>query len=426
VYPSHADFSVRTVGLAGLGALGVCFGTVVAIDSPSAREVGKFNWGSTLWHELAHAVTLGMTDHRVPRWFTEGLSVLEERRARPGWGDDVSLEFLVARKGEKLLPLQDLNDGFVNPDHPGRVAISYYQASLVVELIERDYGFGAIQGLLEAYRKGAGTSAAFHEVLGTSLDEFDQRFQTYLGQQFRGPLTAVRVPADTGPGSAPGGAPPSSGGDWGPRPAARSFPDADDFVGQLRKGRALFEDKNVEEAVRYFERAKLLFPQYAEADSPYWFLALIHKEKGEMKEAAEELARLTALNENHYRARLELASLREGLGDLRGAAAPLEEAVFIYPLEPELHSRLAAMESRAGERKKAIRERQAVVALAPVDRPEALYQLAVAYLEAGDAAAARREVLRALELAPGFGKAQELLLRLHGSADGKASSGGHR
>ena len=46
---------------------------------------------------------------------------------------------------------------------------------------------------------------------------------------------------------------------------------------------------------------------------------------------------------------------------------------------------------------------------------EALYQLAVAYLEGGDTAGARREVLRALELAPNYGKAQDLLLRLRGT-----------
>jgi tetratricopeptide (TPR) repeat protein len=86
VYPSHADFSVRTVGLAGLGALGVCFGNVVAIDSPQARDRGKFNWGSTLWHELAHTITMGVTDHKVPRWLTEGLSVYEERPRPPGLG----------------------------------------------------------------------------------------------------------------------------------------------------------------------------------------------------------------------------------------------------------------------------------------------------------------------------------------------------
>ena len=77
VFRSHADFSVRTVGLAGLGALGVSFGTTLAMDSPAARDAGDFNWGSTFWHELAHTFTLGASDHRVPRWLSEGLSVLE-------------------------------------------------------------------------------------------------------------------------------------------------------------------------------------------------------------------------------------------------------------------------------------------------------------------------------------------------------------
>ena len=60
VYRSHADFSVRTVGLAGLGALGVSFGTTLAFDSPAAKDAGPFNWGSTVWHELAHTFTLGI------------------------------------------------------------------------------------------------------------------------------------------------------------------------------------------------------------------------------------------------------------------------------------------------------------------------------------------------------------------------------
>jgi Tfp pilus assembly protein PilF len=62
-----------------------------------------------------------------------------------------------------------------------------------------------------------------------------------------------------------------------------------------------------------------------------------------------------------------------------------------------------------------------VVALNPVDRAEALYQLALAYYEAGDGSSARREVLRALEDAPNFEKAQELLLRLQ---RGNRSGGG--
>ena len=40
VYPNHDDFAVRTLGMPGLGATGVSFGPVVAMDSPSARKGG--------------------------------------------------------------------------------------------------------------------------------------------------------------------------------------------------------------------------------------------------------------------------------------------------------------------------------------------------------------------------------------------------
>lgn len=48
MYPNHEDFAVRTMGMPGLGALGVTFGQVIAMDSPSGRKPGEFNWGSTL------------------------------------------------------------------------------------------------------------------------------------------------------------------------------------------------------------------------------------------------------------------------------------------------------------------------------------------------------------------------------------------
>jgi tetratricopeptide (TPR) repeat protein len=84
MYPDHEDFVVRALGIPGLGALGATFGNVVAMDSPSAREGGEFHWASTLWHEVAHVVTLSLSNSRVPRWFTEGLSMMEEREAAEG------------------------------------------------------------------------------------------------------------------------------------------------------------------------------------------------------------------------------------------------------------------------------------------------------------------------------------------------------
>ena len=99
VYPDHEDFAVRTMGMPGLGALGVTFGQVVAMDSPSAHKPGDFNWGSTLWHEMSHVYILSATNHRVPRWFTEGLAVHEETQVSPEWGDRISPEILASYPG---------------------------------------------------------------------------------------------------------------------------------------------------------------------------------------------------------------------------------------------------------------------------------------------------------------------------------------
>lgn len=412
VFPSHADFSVRTVGLAGLGALGVSFGNVLAMDSPSARDRGTFNWGSTFWHELAHTFHLGMTDHRVPRWFTEGLAVLEERRAREGWGRDASPAFLAAYKQERLLPVSRLNDGFVRPEYPEQIGFSYYQASLVCELIERDHGPDALLRMLDGFRRGLGTPEVFRQVLGTDIEAFDRRFEAYMQERFGGPLAAIRPRTARDTTQA------------GPDEVVRlASGEPDDFVAQLRAGRALFNAGRRDEAVPYLERAKELFPEYAGRGSPYDLLARIWREKGDLRRAAAELERMTALNENAYEENVALSEILEELGDIAGAAAALERAVYIYPFEIELHERLAALYARTGEWEKAVREREVVLALDPVDRAEAFYQLALAHFEAGDAASARRAVLRALEIAPNFERAQELLLRLR-SARGSTPEGG--
>ncbi len=399
VYPSHADFSVRTVGLAGLGALGVCFGNVVALDSPQARDRGKFNWGSTLWHELAHTITMGVTDHKVPRWLTEGLSVYEERRARQGWGDDLSIEFLIAMKADKLLPLRDLNNGFVRPTSPEQIGLSYYQASLVVEYLEATRGLQALLGLLKAYKEGKDTGEAFQSALGMSVDEVDKGFRAQLDERVAKPLAAIRPAPKLAPSRE--------------QLELRAKSDADDFLAHALLGRMLFSEKKPAQALPYLERARDLWPESAGDESPYFALAQIKKDKGDLKGAAEELQKLVARNESHEQANLELSALLEKLGDDQGAAAALERVVYIYPLDAKLFQRLAPLQAKRGDAAGAVRARRALLALAPVDRAEAYYQLALAELEAGDRAAARRHVLLALETAPRFAQAQELLLKLH-------------
>ncbi len=131
-----------------------------------------------------------------------------------------------------------------------------------------------------------------------------------------------------------------------------------------------------------------------------------------MTDARKELTRFVAINGNHYEAYLQLAELEEKLGDESKAAEMLERALYVYPFEIDLHRRLADLYRGLEHHSGVIRERRALVAAEVVDRAQVLYELALAYFESGDSAGARREVLRALEIAPSFDEALELLLKL--------------
>ncbi len=394
LYRRHADFSVRTVGLAGLGALGVSFGTVLVMDAPSARSPGDFNWGSTAWHELTHTFTLGRSGHRVPRWFSEGLSVLEERRARPAWGADPAPEFLAAFKAGRLLPVTRLNDGFVRPSYPAELSFSYYQSSLLCEMIEARWGRAALVNMLGAYRDGRDTRRVFAGVLRVTPEALVNQFQAWIRERFAGPLARI-APWD-GKGPATG-----------------------EFASTLAAARTLAEQKRAGDARSAFERAEAMFPMYAGPDAPALGLARLAVERGDKAGAVAALSRLTALDESALEANRQEATLRQDLGDLRGAAAALERMLWIAPYDAAVHARLAELAERLTDPARAVRERRAIVALAPSDLLEARYQLARALARAGDSASARREVLQVLETAPGFEKAQTLLLELRKKPDGR-------
>src|SRR6202034_2334922 len=166
VYPNHEDFAVRTLGMPGLGALGVTFGNVVAMDSPSARKPGDFHWASTLRHEMSHVFILAATNHRVPRWFTEGLAVHEETQASPEWGDPITPDIVVALRDKKLLPVAQLDRGFIRPEYPAQVVVSYYQAGRICDYIQSRWGDDKLLDIVHSYAQLKTTPEVIQQNLG--------------------------------------------------------------------------------------------------------------------------------------------------------------------------------------------------------------------------------------------------------------------
>jgi len=91
--------------------------------------------------------------------------------------------------------------------------------------------------------------------------------------------------------------------------------------------------------------------------------------------------------------------------------------VAIYPFDADAHRKLAPLYQELGRKEDVVVERRALVALT-TDRAQSLYELALAYYEAGDARSAKRELLRALEIAPGFKDGLALLMKLSARSEG--------
>ncbi len=368
IFPNHQDFAVRALGLPGLeGALGVCFGPVIAMDSPSARGAGQFNWGGTLWHEYMHVISLQMTDHRIPRWFSEGLSVFEERRARPGWGNDWSIETLKAFTDGRFVKILDLDSAFLRPKSAEGVMLAYFQASLVCDFVEEKHGFDAILAMLAGYKQGAGTVEVLQSSLKLSPQDFDKAFNEYV----RAKVASYREATANGPVQSAGGQAPSKDALLA---IVRSRPN--DYFTHLKLGHIFKAENNAELAIEHLRRASELFPYYGGEGNPYWSLAELYESRGMKKEAIQALESLSRYNETNALALARLARLRQSINDAPGAIEALKKSFYIHPFDASLHKLAGDLYLENGNPAEAAREFRVLIALQPPDIAEAHYMLA--------------------------------------------------
>src|SRR5262249_49095287 len=365
IFPKHDDFAVRTFGLPGMiGALGACFGRVVAMDSPKARPPGEFQWEATLWHELGHVITVQMSNQRVPRWLTEGISEYEEQRARPEWRRDMDLMYAgLLNKGETL-KLTDLNAAFQNPK---TISLAYYEGSLVVEHIVSAYGQAGLNKLLRTFALGMDTDAALKEALHTDFAGMQAGFDETVEKKFGAMRKALAVP--------------DGAGDLLKLPAAalKALADANahSFPLQMALGRALRKEGQLDEAMQAFERAADLIPTAAGKDSPHDQMAEIAAQKKDTAREIRELTALIGIDFNNIEAPRQLASLlRQGGVDDAAKLAPVYQRIAaIDPFDPEAHTALGRFALQRDEADAAAREFRVVLALNPVDKAAALTDL---------------------------------------------------
>jgi tetratricopeptide (TPR) repeat protein len=377
LYPEHDDFAVRTSGLPGIGLLGVTFGYLVAMDSPTARADSDFHWGTTLWHEMAHVFTLEATDHLVPRWFSEGVSVYEEWSTGPLKGRHIPLTVLDAIKEDKFLPIAELDRGFIHPTYEAQVIVSYMQAGLICEYIGGRYGQEGLRAMLAEFKAGKDTAQAIEAALKISPGAFDEAFAGYVDRELGSVLEVLE-------------------------PWRR-------LQGDMQEAA---RDEDWKKLAAKASEAIDLFPDYVDEGSAYLAKARAHRELKETDLLVETLQRYREHGGHDPDALLALARELKTADRRDDSLAVFEDVLMVAPLRQEVHAELGEELLAAGRASDAVVEFKALLAMNPHDVAEAQYRLAQAYVALGDKASAREHLLYALETAPHYREAQQLLLEV--------------
>jgi len=449
LYENAEHFSVRTSGLPNVGIQGVCFGKTLAAMSPSAQA---FNWGNVLWHELAHIFAIHLSNYRVPRWFTEGLSEYETIIRRPEWQREEDPALYLALVKDRLPPIEQLNRAFTRAENGRDIVTAYYAASQVQLWLIETYGLSKSVEMLKLWGQGLKTPLVLERALGIEPKELNVRFRKWLRKRLER-YEHQFVPDLRAPSLADAeAAAKASSND--PRP-------------HVEHALALIDRGRVDDAHRALDRALDILP--IDPDAKY-LRARLHWAKGDASRARAELVDLVRQGSDGYATRMLLAEIdirakkleaaryhlnlarefdptmspplrmlhqlereagreAEALSLLREAAmldqhdrklwVSLleglvraerwdearkigESAIFVDVNNPEVHVLYARALSRGGQHRKAIFELESALACKPNAKTEAVVHalLAEEHLAVGNRKEAEAAKKRALQLDP--------------------------
>lgn len=354
VFADPNDFSVRTIGVPSLGAVGVCFGDLITSVGPYR---GTHNFQQVIWHELAHVYAVRLSRGRVPRWFTEGLSEWESELADPSWARESAELLAQARREGRLRQLGELDLAFLRATSPVMMEVAYATAAWAMRYLGETYGLPKLILVLKGYASGATTEALFRQHLGQDMRAVEAGFEAWMNARLDRTISG-----------------------WQPSP--RGKVEARDKL--LAQAIAEIRAKDYTTAARTLQqlvqgagdgyRPRMLLGEVL-LQGPQWQAAAPHFEKARAfhREAIEPIIRLAELARRAGDVAAEKQRLREGLAidgmsfdpaarltmlavvsdDAAALAVGLERAVAVAPLHPLTLGARALQLARAGDRARA-------------------------------------------------------------------------
>ena len=390
VFSNNEEFTARSLGFVGIGILGVCFGDTLTVVSPRSEMRGGFHYERTAVHELAHVVSLRLSNQRVPRWLTEGMSVYEERVFEPYCDRDMDLELLNYYASGEIPGVLELNRLFAG----SKMIFGYYLSGLLVEHIVEHYGQSALVELLQQYAINAETPAALQAAVKVAPEQFDRDFIDWI---LATKLDRIRVQPryspfgrrtllDRLPRTEPAPVELLAQIAWAYHQAGKTV-DRDEFIGRslkvdaeharlqfllaeiaidqgrvdealerlqrgfenggdeffahLRHGEILVAQGNSERALVAYERAKNCFPNYVGFGNPYVVRAQVLEELGRIQESLQEWRDYCEIQEVDTVPRWILANAAMENENYEEAEKYLLQVRSVDPFQRDLHRQIA-------------------------------------------------------------------------------------
>lgn len=398
IFPEQKDFAVRTFGMpGGEGYLGVCFGRVITANSPKSQAANPASWEAVLWHEFCHVVTLGLTKNKMPRWLSEGISVFEERKANPAWGQAMTPKYREMILKDELTPVGELSGAFLTPKDGLHLQFAYYESSLVVEFLVERFGLDSLKKILRDLGEGKPINETL-EAHTAPLKKIEKDFEGFARQRAE----------ELGHGL-----------EW-KQPDGEDLAQEDDkwmdrypknYWVLTRKAKKLLAQKKWQDAKAPIQTLLDQYPDQSGPDNAYVLLASAHRGLNETNLERQALNRLAQLDADATDAFLRLMELASETQDWPAVAANAERYLAVNPLVPPPHRYLARACEALHKPKEAIAAYEVLLRLDPADLTDVHFRLAK-LLHAEGNPAAKRHVLQALEEAPRFREAHRLLLSI--------------
>ena len=408
-FPNQADFAVRSFGsLGGAGLLGVCFGSVVTMNSPGSLTHNKNNWEATLWHEFVHVVTLTATKNKMPRWLSEGISVYEEMQKQSNWGQRMTPRYRkMILEEDALTPVSKMSSAFYEAPSSTHIMFAYYESMLVVEYIVETFGIDALKNILADLANGVLINEAItkntKELAALEL-EFEERVTAKANNLAPGVDWTTPDPSVVNPRS---------------QLAVAAFlkKNPKSFWAHQTYTQQLLGARKWEEAIKAADDFITLFPDYVEGTgNGYSLKAGAYRSLGDSENEARTLRVLSEKSAEAYTAYSKLLSLDLDSENWPNLLINADRAMAINPFLKDIHYCRGCACQQMGIPGEAITSFEKLLSLKPANPSEVRYRLATLH-GPGDTAKAKRYVMDALADSPRYREAFELFLSLENNKE---------